>query len=204
MKHKNRYLPVLPFLLLFLVNVFATQAQDTNPFKESTFRKVPYSSVQDSSQYYNNINWTGQGLQSKITIDDIPTIELRARLQALFGDPTKKVEQIVQEGRFGTTEGATIEFEYIFMVNGHIPLTVMDTNGPFTTGLTMGGASQYVDLMPQIKRTFSRKLMNVQNLKPFSDYFYSPEKDQWFLVSYKNGEFSKKKISPPEGMHYRH
>mgnify|MGYP000032400757 CR=1 FL=1 len=192
---------VLLTLFLTLSLSTATQAQ-RSLLDVPTFEKLSYSLLQDSSRYFNTLNWTGQGLQNKVTIDDIPTMELRARLQALFGDPTKTVRDVYQEGKFGQSAGATIQFEYILVVDGKIPLTIMDTNGPFTTGLTYGGASRYIDLYPQIKRTLSEKLMEVDTLASFSDLFYRPEKDQWYEVSYRNGEFLREKIDSPRGIRY--
>lgn len=77
---------------------------------------------------------------------------------------------------------------------------ILDVDGPFGEGLVYGGASKYIDLMPQIKRTFSQKLMGVDSPAQFQDYFYSPEREQWFNVTYKNGEYTTEKIDSPEGM----
>ncbi|MGM0586950.1 MAG: hypothetical protein ACQETE_00910 [Bacteroidota bacterium] len=180
-----------------------SQAQN-ELFRESAFEKFSYQEYRDSIDYVNNINWTGYGLNEPTTIDRIPTIELRARLQQAFGPPTKKVEQVIDEGLFGRAAGATIQFEYFFMVNDSIPFTVLDVDGPFSNGLTYGGVSKYIDLMPQIKREFSRKLMGVDSLARFKDYFYSPEDDQWYLVEYENGVFRKDSIDTPEGFPQYH
>jgi len=41
-------------------------------------------------------------------------------------------------------------------------------------------------------------LMNEsEELEPFSDYFYSPERDQWYLVEYQDGEFVHEAIDRP-------
>lgn len=190
---------VVAVVALVLGLAIGSLAQDANLFKESEFEKFTYDQYQDSIEYINNINWTGYGLNESTTIDQIPTIELRARLQSVYGKPTKKVEQVIDEGLFGEAAGATIQFEYFFMVNDSIPFTVLDVDGPFAKGLTYGGVSKYVDLMPQIKREFSEKLMGADSLAPFKDFFYSPEDDQWFKVEYKNGSFNRDSIDTPKG-----
>lgn len=146
---------------------------------------------------FNDIKWTGQGLYGNTAIDSEETIELRARLQSAFDDPTKTIDDLINQEGF--RPGEAIQFEYWFTVDDSIPFMVLDIDGPFGNGLVYGGASRYIDLMPLIKRTFSQKLMEAQPAE-FNDYFYSPEREQWFRVTYKNGEYNTEKIDSPEGM----
>jgi uncharacterized membrane protein len=199
MTYLNRVWWGIALVLALMISMPQGAQAQKSLFEKSTFQKYSYEEYQDTIEYVNNINWTGFGLNEPTTIDRIPTIELRARLQKAFGDPTKKVEQVIDEGLFGRAAGATIQFEYFFMVNDSIPFTVLDVDGPFSHGLTYGGVSKYVDLMPQIKREFSQKLMSVDKLGEFKDYFFSPEDDQWYLVKYQDGVFSKDSIATPEG-----
>lgn len=186
------------FLLAILFVGLSAHAQQANPFQESKIRKVSHDERAAFQKKYDSIKWTGQGLYEGTIIDNVPTVELRARLQARFGDPTQKLEDLIDTEGFRPAEA--IEFEYWFVVNDSIPMMVLDVDGPFDEGLVYGGASRYIDLMPQIKRTFSRQLMAVDKLAPFQDYFYSPEREQWFDVQYKNGKFKKEKIPSPKGM----
>src|SRR5699024_7471578 len=73
--------------------------------------------------------------------------------------------------------------------------------GPFGRGLVYAGASKYIDLMPQIKRVFSEQLMGLEEneLAEYQDYYYSTDRSQWYQVSYKDGTYSTKKISSPQG-----
>lgn len=146
----------------------------------------------------DNVKLTGQGLYDKMEIDSIETSELRARLQSAFGAPTKTIEDLIDGERF--RPGEAIQFEYWFTVDDSIPFMVLDVDGPFGEGLVYGGASKYIDLMPQIKRTFSKKLMSESAPATFEDYFYSPEREQWFRVSYENGNYTTEKVDSPEGM----
>ncbi len=143
---------------------------------------------------FNNIDWTGRGLYKKTPIDNIQTNKLRAKLQAVFGSPTKTIEDLINEPDF--RPGKAIQFEYRFVVNDSIPLMLLDVDGPFGHGLVYVGAVRYIDLMPQIKRTLSRKLMNAEPAE-YQDYFYSPERKQWFDVRYQNGEYIIEKINSP-------
>jgi len=42
----------------------------------------------------------------------------------------------------------------------------------------------------------------VKKLGEFKDYFYSPEREKWYLVEYQNGKFSHKQIAQPKGLHF--
>lgn len=182
--------------ILFCSIVLTAFAQ----FEEPEFEKVT-NDPQDRAvfmQRFSDINWTGQGLYQETRIDNLQTNEVRARLQAEYGDPTQTLEDLIDKEGFRPAEA--IEFEYWFTIDDSIPMMVLDVDGPFGQGLVYGGASRYIDLMPQIKRTFSQKLMEVENLGEFQDYFYSPEREQWFDVRYMNGEFSTSEIESPEGM----
>src|SRR5699024_758531 len=142
-------------------------------------------------QRFRNIDWTGRGLYKKSPIDKIQTNKIRAKLQAVFGAPTLTIEDLIRKPNF--RPGKAIQFEYHFVINDKIPLMLLDVDGPFGHGLVYVGAVKYIDLMPQIKRTLVRKLMNATPAK-YQDYFYSPERSQWFNVKYQTGEYSINEI----------
>lgn len=167
-------------------------------FSEPEFEKMNKDQWGWFMNKFDDVKLTGQGLYDKMEIDSKQTSELRARLQAVFGEPTKTIEDLIDGKDF--RPGEAIQFEYWFTVDDSIPMMILDVDGPFGEGLVYGGASKYIDLMPQIKRTFSQKLMGVQAPEEFTDYFYSPEREQWFEVSYKNGDYSTREIDSPDGM----
>lgn len=176
------------FLVLCSVTAYAQ-------FEESDIQKVNPSERAQFEQRFSDISWTGQGLYNPSMIDRLPTIELRSRLQAAFGEPTQTIKDLINNN---FRPGKAVQFEYWFIVDGEIPMMILDLDGPFENGLVYVGASRYIDLMPQIKRTLNKKLMNeVDELAPFSDYFFSPERDQWYLVEYENGEFNQEMINRP-------
>jgi hypothetical protein len=58
------------------------------------------------------------------------------------------------------------------------------------------GASRYIDLMPQVKRTLTRTVTEAQP-QEYTDYFFSPEREQWYKVSYSDGVYKKEEIKRP-------
>jgi len=186
------------FSLLFAVLIIFASAPVYGQFSEPEFEKMTKDQWGWFMNKFDDVKLTGQGLYDNMEIDGLETSEVRARLEALYGEPTKTIEDLI--GRENFRPGEAIQFEYWFTVDDSIPLMVLDVDGPFGQGLVYGGASRYIDLMPQIKRTFSQKLMEVENPAEYSDYFYSPEREQWFLVTYENGTYSTEEIESPEGM----
>lgn len=172
----------------------AVQAQDL--LGEPDIRKVDTAERETFEQRFDNIQWTGSGFEGSTTLDRIPTSEIRARLQKVFGDPTQKLKHLHGQDDFRPAH--YVQFEYWFIIDDEIPMMVLDIDGPFDNGLVFGGASRYVDLMPEIKRTLSRKLMEPDELGEFADHYYDLENEQWYEVSYMGGEFNVREIERPD------
>lgn len=181
-------------VLLFTLISFSAFAQ----FSEPEFEKVNEDQRTWFQNKFENVKWTGQGLYDDTDLDDRQTNEIRARLQSVYGDPTQTLEDLIDQEDF--RPGMAIQFEYWFTVDDSIPMMVLDVDGPFSNGLVFGGASKYIDLMPQIKRTFAQKLLKTESLDSYQDYFYSPERQQWFNVVYENGQYKTTEIESPDGM----
>lgn len=182
-------------LFLLLSQTFAVLAQNSDPFRAPEFRKMTTAERSYFEGRFADVSWTGSGFRDDTVMDQIPTSEIRARLQAAFGDPTVTLNDLV--GRPGFRPGMYIQFEYWFIVDDTYPLMILDVDGPFRRGLVYGGSSAYVDLMPEVKRELSRIIMNVEELGEFSDYFFEIDTDTWYLVQYKNGNFRHEEIENP-------
>jgi hypothetical protein len=189
-KDMNLSKTILLFFLFMVVLTTSVQAQ----FEEPKFRKIEVTERDQYRDFFEGFKLTGQGLYNQTELDRMPAIEIRARLQDVFGGPTQTVEELIAENDFRL--GKAIQFEYWFIVDDKIPMMVLDLDGPFTDGLVYVGASRYIDLMPEIKRTLTR-LIEDANPGEYQDYFYSPEREQWFKISYANGEYKNEKIDAP-------
>lgn len=182
--------PIFLFFIFMLMLSTATQAQ----FEEPEIRKVSNEERAEFTSRFADIKWTGQGFKYN-ELDRMPAIEIRAVLQGAYGDPTQTVGDIIEKDGY-LRDGKSIQFEYWFIIDGYIPMMVLDLEGPFDNGLVYVGASRYVDLMPQVKRTLTKELRETSP-KEYSDYFYSPERGQWYEVSYEAGVYQKKEIKKP-------
>ncbi len=188
MEKTPKRIVVLFFVLMMLLTT-STYAQ----FDEPNIKKVETQDAEKFEQKFADIKWTGQGFNFN-SLDRLPAIEIRARLEGAFGEPTKTIENIVEDGKLRA--GKAIQFEYWFIVDGEVPMMVLDLDGPFANGLVYVGASRYIDLMPQVKRTLTRLLTEAEP-KEYTDYFFSPERNQWYKVTYKDGVYSKEETKLP-------
>ncbi len=190
----------MKYILLLAGLVAGASSVTAQPaaFKEPKFAKVEKAGREAFTKRFEKVKWTGQGLDKPATIDQIPTQEIRARLQKVFGDPTQKVEDLVTKSDFHP--GNYIQFEYWFAINFSIPLMILDVDGPFANGLVYGGDAKYVDLMPEIKRALSKKLMDVTQFADFNDVYFDYDNGVWYEVKYEKGAFSSKKIQKPAGI----
>lgn len=182
---------VLFFIFMVMIST-AAQAQ----FEEPEIKKVENNKearVAFQSEFAD-IKWTGQGFRYN-ELDRMPSIEIRAVLQDVYGDPTQTVEDIIEKDGY-LRDGKSIQFEYWFIIDGYIPMMVLDLEGPFEDGLVYVGASRYIDLMPEVKRTLTKEL-RAASPREYVDYFFSPERGQWYRISYEAGEYKKEEIKQP-------
>ncbi len=178
------------FFILMVLLTSSAYAQ----FEEPEIVKVETEDMAMFQSKFQSIKWTGQGFAPN-KLDRIPAIEIRAHLQRVYGNPTQTIEDIAaEEGKFRA--GKAIQFEYWFIIDGEVPMMVLDLDGPFEKGLVYVGASRYIDLMPQVKRTFTRHVTEAEP-KEYKDYFFSPERNQWYEVKYADGKYSKEEIDKP-------
>jgi hypothetical protein len=182
---------VLFFIFMVMIST-AAHAQ----FEEPEIKKVENNKEDRIAfqEQFADIKWTGQGFRYN-ELDRMPAIEIRAVLQDVYGDPTQTVEDIIEKDGY-LRDGKSIQFEYWFIIDGYIPMMVLDLEGPFEDGLVYVGASRYVDLMPEVKRTLTKELREASP-KEYVDYFFSPERGQWYRVSYEAGEYKKDEIEQP-------
>lgn len=187
MRKEFKKLALFFVLMIILTSTAYAQFEEPEIVKVETEDKARFQSM------FSDIKWTGQGFNPN-KLDRIPAIEIRAHLQSAYGEPTQTIEDVAKQGKFRA--GKAIQFEYWFIIDGKIPMMVLDLDGPFEKGLVYVGASRYIDLMPQVKRTFTRTVTEAAP-KEYKDYFFSPERQQWYQVTYKDGKYSKEEIDKP-------
>ena len=173
---------------LFLVALIAlgTFSLAFAQFEEPEIVKVEPSERSSFEQRFEDIKWTGQGLYNPTTIDRIPTIELRSRLQAVFGEPTQTIEDLINNRNF--RPGKAIQFEYWFVVNDSIPVKVMDVGGPRDRGLIVAADQRVREHLYAIRESLLRPLRR-RSRAPYVDYWYEEETRRWYRTGFDGTHF---------------
>jgi len=139
--------------------------------------------------------WAYLGSNSWTPLDTLRTPELRARLQAHFGDPTRTLAEVDLYQQRPRDE--YIQFEYWLVLNDSIPFRIMDVNGPFERGIVVASASRYRDQLWTIRQALLGRLITDPRRAPFVDYYYQRETDTWYLTGFDGQAFFLEPIRRP-------
>lgn len=142
-------------------------------------------------EQYEDTRWSflGAGV-SRTFFDTTRTQELRARLQAQFGDPTQTL---------GDTDPREVEseqpqFEYWFIVNDSIPVQVTDASGPMDRGLIVATERRYRDRLRGLRDTLLAPVQQPERA-PYVDYYYDGLVEQWYRTGFDGRTYFLEQIS---------
>ncbi len=145
---------------------------------------------------FEQTQWAFLGSNTLTPLDTTRTPELRARLEAHFGPPTRTLAEL--EDLASLPREAFIEFEYWFVLNDSIPLVLVDVNGPFERGLVVASDHRYRDVLFDLRETFLGEMMRSGRYGPFVDYYYHYDTKTWFRTGFDGVAFFLERISRPE------
>jgi len=147
---------------------------------------------------YREVEWSFLGTGTRLTFTDtIRTRDLRARLQARFGEPTRTLAEIYSNEWVRAPDSARkdpIQFEYWFVVNDSIPVRVSDVSGPGERGGIVSTDRRYRADLPDLRTALLRPLRREERA-PYVDYYYEPEVRRWYRVGYDGRSFFRERIS---------
>ncbi|MDX1418745.1 MAG: hypothetical protein R3181_02155 [Rubricoccaceae bacterium] len=126
-------------------------------------------------------------------LDTVGTSQLRARLNGLFGAPTRNAAAAEQEGYAGSE---FVQFEYWLVVNDTIPLLVLDRDGPFGRGLILAGDEAYREVLPLLTADLARRLDGARPT-PYADYYHAFEQRQWFRTGFDGETYFTEETRAP-------
>ena len=147
---------------------------------------------------YRGVEWSFLGSGTRLTFfDTTRTRDLRARLQAHFGEPTRTLAEMysTEWARApDSTREAPIQFEYWFVVNDSIPVRVSDVNGPDERGVIVSTDRRYREDLVALRATLLRPLRTAARA-PYADYYYEEATRRWYRVGYDGRTFFRERIS---------
>jgi hypothetical protein len=145
---------------------------------------------------FNSREWAFIGASTRQRVDTTRTSDLRARMQATFGHPTRTLAELGPVSLLSRDQ--IIEFEYWFVLNDSIPVIVMDTNGPWDRGVVLASSIENREVLADLKAQFLGQLLDGNSRNAFADYYYNPEQDAWYVTGYDGAYFYDRRIEPPD------
>jgi len=139
------------------------------------------------------------GNDTFMQVDTTATPHIRAKMQSTFGAPTETIVEVHNTA----DPGENIQFEYWFIVNDSIPVTVMDSYGPFDHGIVLSGDHRFRDQLFNLRQSLLGRMMREAPFGVYTDYFYDRVDSRWYRTGYDGAIFFVKPMSPPDLSHGR-
>ena len=169
-----------------------TATTETSSFPIDEVRPVSDLERGWFQEKYERTNWSFLGPGLRLTfLDTTLTRDLRARLQARFGDPTRTAAEMDFEAWRDTplrSRQAPSQFEYWFVVNESIPVKVTDVNGPRERGLIVSTERTYRNRLHALRRSLLGPLRTVERA-PYVDYYFADEQGRWYRAGFDGQSF---------------
>jgi hypothetical protein len=122
-------------------------------------------------------------------LDTARTSDLRARLEAEFGAPTRTLADPPLE----KPPVKQSQFEYWFVVNDSIPVQLMDPDGPRGRGLIVAVKRSLRDHLRSLRDTLLSPLRHIDRA-PHADYYYDSRRERWYRTGFDGQSFFLEQI----------
>lgn len=140
---------------------------------------------------YREVFW--QSIGTSNPRDTLATSHFRARLNGLFGAPTRNAAAMEQEEYAGSE---FVQFEYWLIANDSIPILVLDIDGPFGRGLLVAADEAYTDIFAALKNDLYEHIFKSEPT-PYADYYNSRERRQWYRTGFDGTEYFIREVRRP-------
>lgn len=147
-------------------------------------------------QTYGNNSWAylgSVGSHKRARLDTTQTPQLRARLQAHFGDPTVTMAEL---GHQQATGEPSPQFVYALVINDSMAVQIRDVNGPEDRGLILMTESRWRDRLLELRAALLKPLLDIDPA-PYVDYYYNREFNHWQRTGYDGSAYFIDRIRPP-------
>jgi len=135
---------------------------------------------------FGDTRWSFLGAGRYMTpLDTTRTRELRARLQAQFGDPTQTLGDV----DLRKPRSEYVQFEYWLVVNDSIPVVVTDANGALDRGLIVSVPAQHRDNLRVLRHAVLAPMMEERELQPYVDYYFETQTRRWYRTGYDGDSY---------------
>lgn len=175
-----------------------TTTADEPSFPVDEIRRVRDLERSWFQQRYSDVQWSFLGTSPGTShVDTVRTRDLRARLQAEFGAPTRTLTEIYSQEWVrapDSTREPPIQFAYWFVVNDSLPVRVTDMDGPGGRGLIVSTRRSHRDHLPALKNALLGPLRDPKRA-PYVDYVYEDDPGRWYRVGFDGQSFFRERIA---------
>jgi hypothetical protein len=176
----------------------ATTPEGPPPFPLDDVRPVRHLERSWFRNRFSDVEWSYLGTGTRVNfIDTTQTRELRARLQAQFGNPTRTLAEMYSREWArapDSTREEPIQFAYWFVVNDSLPVRMTDVDGPQGRGLIVSTRRSHRDRLPALRAALLQPLHNEERAS-YVDYVYVEETNHYFRVGFDGQDFFRERIS---------
>ena len=134
---------------------------------------------------FGRTDWAFLGNGYLTALDTVATVEIRARMQRRFGDPTRTVGE---EGLLGTGP-QNLQFEYWFVINDSLPLIVSDVDGPMDRGVITATAHEYRLELYRMRQSLLATMMREELPATFEDRYYNITTATWHVTGFDGTDY---------------
>ncbi|MDX1739814.1 MAG: hypothetical protein R3178_00915 [Rhodothermales bacterium] len=158
-------------------------------------QRIPKLARNYFQSLYKEEQWVFVGANSLAALDTMMTREIRARLEAHYGKPTRTI--VDGDPVEAAAAGDIFQFEYWFVLDREIPLVVTDVNGPFERGVAVSTTAAFADDLIDLRDALLAPILESDRRGPFVDYYYDDEAMQWYRTGYDGTEFFVDPVTAP-------
>ncbi len=174
---------------------YVAYVEPPRPLRVEKWQLVQRNERHRYERQFDQVKWAYLGNNYFTPLDTAFTREIRARMQAHFGAPTKTLVELDFSRNLRMEE--YIQFEYWFILNDSIPVIVMDVNGPFDRGVVVAADHHYRDALFTLRRSFLEPLMDGGRMAPYVDYYYYYRRRRWYRTGFDGRQFFTDSIGQP-------
>lgn len=198
-------LPLVPVRTPYLDSLRALMAAGTRPQAEASPAPLPRIRERRAvrrlerpvfKQRFGDVQWAYLGANGRTVLDTMRTRELRARLQAHYGDPTRTV--VDADSLAGRPIADYVQFEYWFVVNDAFPIKVVDTGGPFDRGLVFSAPARFRERLRELRAAFLAPLLQSPLHARYVDYYFDTSTETWYRAGFNGRRFFVRPVERSE------
>jgi len=165
-------------------------------FRVESLEAVSRLKISEFRDAFSSTQWAFTGSNSRAVVDTMRTSDIRARLQTLYGAPTRTLHELPEPDSL--TREQILQFEYWFVVNDSINVVVMDVNGPWDRGVVLAADMRFRTELRVMKESFLGQHIPQAVRTPFTDYFYNVDQQAWYLTGWDGASFFDERIGRPD------